>query len=495
MRAAAFAPLIALAAPACLPHAFATEYLTFAEALALAFPGGGAAQKLATTSEPPGDASASLFGVYVARDAAGALEAVLLIDRVIGRTEFITYACVLSPDGAVRRLEVMAYREPVGGEVRNRRFLAQFEGKRAGDRLRAGRDIANVAGATLSVNAMAGRVATLLAWWRDGLAGDVQRWQAEHAGAGPVPPGVIERAAAIGASSLTIRLRGGDDAAARLGEAATAGLERAHALDAVLNAWRQDSELASLNRIGEAALSPELATALDEAGALWRATGGRFDPTVAPLLVLWRDAAAAHRRPTAQELATARARIGFDRIVIADGHARLSGATLDLGGINKGHILDRCARTVGDLLRPGEGGVIGYGGSSWLALGDAGDLAVVTLRDPTDPARGAWRIRLAAGQALGASAAAGMTFAIGDQRFSHLIDPLTGEPAPLQRAAVVIAPSAAEADGLDNTLCLLPPDEALALAASRPGVEAAVWDGQRWHVSAGWPGEAVASPE
>ncbi len=496
MRFEALASLVVLAAPACMPHAFAAEYVTFAEALALAFPGGGAAQKLVTTSEPPGDASASLGGVYVACDAAGALEAVLIIDNVIGRTEFITYACILAPDGAVRRLEVMAYREPVGGEVRHRRFLDQFAGKRVGDRLRPGRDVANVAGATLSVNALAGRVATMLGWWRDGLSGDVQRWQAARGAAGAVAAGVVERAAAIGSSSLTVRLRGGDAGAQeRLGAAAEAALTRARALDAILNSWRDDSELATLNRLGEAALSPELDAALGEAGALWSATGGRFDPTVGPLLVVWRDAAAAGRRPDPAELAAARARIGFGRVQLGAGRAQLDGAALDLGGINKGHILDQCARTISALLQPGDGGVIGYGASSWIALGEPGDLAEITLRHPSDPARGAWRIRLRPGQALGTSAAAGQTFVVGDERLSHLIDPLTGEPAPLDRAAVVLAPSAAEADGLDNTLCLLPPAEALALVAARPGVEAAVWDGARWQVSAGWTGSEIPAPE
>ena len=309
MRFAVLAPLVVLAAPACMPHAFAVEYVTFAEALAVAFPGGGAAQKLVPTTEPPGDASASLGGVYVACDAAGALEAVLIIDNVIGRTEFITYACILAPDGAVRRLEVMAYREPIGGEVRQRRFLDQFAGKRVGDRLRPGRDIANVAGATLSVNALAGRVATMLAWWRDGLSGDVQRWQAARGDAGAAVPGVVERAAAIGSASLTVRLRGGDgeQGEARLGAAAETALARAGELDAILNSWRADSELAALNRLGEAALSAELDAALGEAGALWSATGGRFDPTVGPLLVAWRDAVAEGRRPSVDELAAARA--------------------------------------------------------------------------------------------------------------------------------------------------------------------------------------------
>ena len=48
---------------------------------------------------------------------------------------------------------VMAYREAYGGEVRTPRFLRQYRGKSPGDPLRSGRDIKNIAGATLSVDA------------------------------------------------------------------------------------------------------------------------------------------------------------------------------------------------------------------------------------------------------------------------------------------------------------------------------------------------------
>jgi hypothetical protein len=54
----------------------------------------------------------------------------------------------------VKDVEVLVYRESRGGEVRTMRFLRQYRGKSAGSAIRTNRDILNIAGATLSVNAL-----------------------------------------------------------------------------------------------------------------------------------------------------------------------------------------------------------------------------------------------------------------------------------------------------------------------------------------------------
>lgn len=74
----------------------------------------------------------------------------LVVDEVFGKHEFITYAVALDPSGAVRMVEILEYRETRGGEVRSPKWRAQFAGKRSADPLRVGREIENIAGATLS---------------------------------------------------------------------------------------------------------------------------------------------------------------------------------------------------------------------------------------------------------------------------------------------------------------------------------------------------------
>ena len=71
----------------------------------------------------------------------------------IGKHQPITFVVGLRPDGRVADVAVMAYREAYGGEIRSGRCLAQYHDKGPGDAVRPYRDIRNVAGATLSVEA------------------------------------------------------------------------------------------------------------------------------------------------------------------------------------------------------------------------------------------------------------------------------------------------------------------------------------------------------
>jgi hypothetical protein len=76
-----------------------------------------------------------------------------IVVEEIGKHRPITFVVGLRPDRTVEDVAVMAYREAYGGEIRQRRFLAQYEGKGPADDLRQPRGIKNVAGATLSVEA------------------------------------------------------------------------------------------------------------------------------------------------------------------------------------------------------------------------------------------------------------------------------------------------------------------------------------------------------
>lgn len=74
----------------------------------------------------------------------------VVADAVIGKFELINYAVALSPAGEIRDVEILAYRESHGYEVRNKPWRSQFTGKSAQAPLRIGDDIQNISGATLS---------------------------------------------------------------------------------------------------------------------------------------------------------------------------------------------------------------------------------------------------------------------------------------------------------------------------------------------------------
>ncbi len=79
---------------------------------------------------------------------------VALIDDILGKHLPITFMVVLNNEGYVKFVEILAYREPYGSEIKNKAFLLQFENKTTRDSLRLNKEIKNIEGATISVNSI-----------------------------------------------------------------------------------------------------------------------------------------------------------------------------------------------------------------------------------------------------------------------------------------------------------------------------------------------------
>ena len=480
----------------------AAEYLSFDDALRLAFPHSGKVERIKPVITPEqqqlivtrseAKSAASLGGIYVGHSN-GMIDGIAIVDHVIGRTEYITWLCVLTPEGAIQRLAVMAYREPYGSEIRDQRFLDQFTNKDASTPVRVEKEIGNIGGATLSVNALTDRVRFILQLHAVVLHQAIPTWLAGRESP-PAPTinhpdaSIMTRAAAVGTSPLTIRVH-------PTTPTTTTSIDNAFAvaqsLDQSLNAWRNDAELAALNKTGSAVVSAPLFEAMTLARRGFDLSGGRFDPTIYPLLRVWQQAAESGRAPTASALTDARTHIGFARIEMESTRKHITlpnGMAVDLSGLAKGLLLDHTGVALG--LTDTQSAMLSHGGSSWLALGKAdANLHRITIRHPGDPTQILQRFVLAPGHGFGSAATNGRTLNVAGLPHSHVIDPLTAQPAPLNRAAFVIAPNAAMADVLDTTLCLMPSAEGLALVNSLPGVAALIWDGQQFHRSPLWPGK------
>ena len=92
-----------------------------------------------------------------------------IVDEVLGKHEFITYALGIASAGAVHGLEIMDYRETYGGQVRNASWRDQFKGKTSSARLKLDEDIKNISGATLSSKHVTDGVKRLLATYEIAL--------------------------------------------------------------------------------------------------------------------------------------------------------------------------------------------------------------------------------------------------------------------------------------------------------------------------------------
>ena len=91
------------------------------------------------------------------------------VDEVIGRQDFITYALGIDATGKLSAIEVLAYRESHGGEIRNAAWRQQFNQRQGVEQLRFRTDIKNIAGATLSCEHVTQGARWLSALWRVAL--------------------------------------------------------------------------------------------------------------------------------------------------------------------------------------------------------------------------------------------------------------------------------------------------------------------------------------
>jgi Na+-translocating ferredoxin:NAD+ oxidoreductase RnfG subunit len=142
------APAIVLIAPAS-----ATTYLTVEQAQQAIFPG--------TAFSPAGQP-----GVF--RASGGGY---VIIDRVIGKHEYIRFAVGINANGTIKQIEILEYSESYGYEVREADWRAQFAGKSATSALQLNADIRNISGATLSSRHLTEGVKRIMMMYQSSLKG------------------------------------------------------------------------------------------------------------------------------------------------------------------------------------------------------------------------------------------------------------------------------------------------------------------------------------
>jgi Na+-translocating ferredoxin:NAD+ oxidoreductase RnfG subunit len=92
-----------------------------------------------------------------------------MVDQVLGKHEYITYALGLNASGSVKQIEILDYRETYGYQVRDPSWREQFVGKTVNAPLKLEGDIRNISGATLSSRHITEGVKRLLATYEIAL--------------------------------------------------------------------------------------------------------------------------------------------------------------------------------------------------------------------------------------------------------------------------------------------------------------------------------------
>ncbi|MCB9772229.1 MAG: FMN-binding protein [Candidatus Omnitrophica bacterium] len=149
-------PIAMISVPAIVLMAgpgFAMVYLTVSEAQQLIFPGEHFTEVLVSLTLEEQKVIKEKGGLAVSKNQSiwkTDKGQYFIMDKVIGKHELITYAIGIDPDGSIRQIEIMEYREAHGNEVRQKKWRKQFIGKTISSPFQFNRDIRNISGATLS---------------------------------------------------------------------------------------------------------------------------------------------------------------------------------------------------------------------------------------------------------------------------------------------------------------------------------------------------------
>ena len=221
------------------------------------------------------------------------------------------------------------------------------------------------------------------------------------------------------------------------------------------------------------AVDEETLDLVEAALRLAEATGGAFNPLVGVLRRAWsfKD----RKVPSLQEVESLLPLLDRGQISIRHGtiFLRRAGMELDLGGVGKEYAVDRVTAW---LREEGvESAVVNLSGDL-ATLGTRGDGRPwkVGVRDPREPGKIRFAIRLMGAWGVASSGDYERCFMKEGVRYHHLLDGRTGYPVRGVASTTVVAPTAFAAGLAATAAFLMGPEEGLAYLETRAGIEGAL---------------------
>jgi thiamine biosynthesis lipoprotein len=287
----------------------------------------------------------------------------------------------------------------------------------------------------------------------------------------------VERRVVLMGTVLEIEVEAPDRASALA--ASEKAVKAVEAAEARLSTWRDDTELARLNRapVGERfPLSDHLAAELSAARRCWQETGGAFDPAVGPLVKAWGLRTGGHKTPSPAELAAAVAASRMDGLRLEEGAAVRERADLVLeeGGFGKGAGLDDAVAALAADPAVSRA-TLNFGGQV-AVFSRRPDSWTVPVAHPRQRERPVAELTVGKGSVSTSGTS---------EHGRHILDPRTGEPAPEIGSVTVWTDGALTADCLSTGLYVMGPEAAMRWAETHPDVEVLILRGD---------GEALATP-
>lgn len=198
-----------------------------------------------------------------------------------------------------------------------------------------------------------------------------------------------------------------------------------------------------------------------------KVTHGVFEITVYPLIQLWKESEKKNAIPSREQIRAVQKVLGGANIdLMPNNQVRLlnKDAKIDLNSIAEGYAADEAGRILkehgfqdylvdagGDLMAGG----LNCEGNSWR----------IGIRDPRDSTK---LIDLVAVTDASVTTSGNYEhyYEIQGQKWSHIMNPITGYPQTEVASATVIAPNAKVSDVLSTALCILSGENGIALIDS-----------------------------
>ena len=275
------------------------------------------------------------------------------------------------------------------------------------------------------------------------------------------------------------------------GSAALAAFQLIDDLEDQLTVYRDHSEVSQINQSAferEVTVETGLFGLLKLATEIHEQTDGAFDITSGALSKIWGFEKRAGVLPDQNLIDAALATVGMHLVELNDASQRIRfshpDVSINLGGIGKGHALDRVAKVIETenvndfVIHGGQSSVLARGSSTVNSNPEPEDPPpsnqdgwIVGLTHPTLPS-----VRLAEvvlrNQALGTSGTGRQGFYHHGKRYGHIIDPRTGWPTSHFLSTTVITPSAALSDALATAFFVMTLEQVEAYCNTQPDISA-----------------------
>jgi thiamine biosynthesis lipoprotein len=245
-------------------------------------------------------------------------------------------------------------------------------------------------------------------------------------------------------------------------------------IDRLMSTWKEDTEISRVNREGgrhPVKTSPELFRLLQVSVDYSKLTHGAFDITYASVGYLYDFKKGVH--PDQKAIDAALPGINWRHMVLDAKNNTVfftrPGMRIDLGGIAKGHSVDRGIEI---LRKQGVTRAMVNAGGDTRIIGDRfGKPWVVGVRDPDHEGKVFLRLPLT-DAAFSTSGDYERYFDEDGKRFHHIIDPKTGDSARKCRSVTVISSSATRTDALTKSVFIMGPEEGIAFINTLSDVDA-----------------------